>query len=51
MKYLSFVFLAFLMGCMSAKVSGTGVHVQDQAHFVDVQANSINLEISTNASE
>lgn len=48
MKYLPFILLACLAGCMTAKVSGTGVNVQDQAHFVDVQANSFNAEVNTN---
>lgn len=41
--------LCFLLnGCMSAKLSGTGVNVQDSTHMVSVQANSFNAEFSTN---
>ena len=36
-------------GCVSAKVAGQGVHVTDQAHFIDVQANSFNAEVNINA--
>lgn len=48
MKYLSLLFLGVLLGCTSAKLSGTGINVQDQAHFIDVQANSFNAEINSN---
>jgi len=36
-----------LCGCFSAnaRLSGTGINVQDSTHFVDVQANSVNGEI------
>lgn len=39
-----------IAGCISAKakVSGTGINVQDSTHFVNVQANSFNAEASIN---
>lgn len=47
-NYLLLIFCFSLLGCTSAKLSGTGINVQDQAHFVDVQANSFNAEINSN---
>lgn len=39
-----------IAGCISAKakVSGTGINVQDSTHFVSVQANSFNSEVDIN---
>lgn len=53
MKYLPFILLACLVGCISAKakVSGTGINVQDSAHFISVQANSFNAEGEINGSK
>lgn len=53
MKYLSLILLVCLLGCVSAKakISGTGVNVQDSMHYVDVQANSFNSEIEINATD
>lgn len=48
MKLLAIFALAFCLGCVSAKLSGTGIKVQDQVHFVDVEANSFNAEVNTN---
>ena len=49
MKYISFFILIILAGCMSAKISGTGVNVHDPMHGFEVQANSVNAEVSVNA--
>lgn len=43
------LFTAYISGCISAKVSGTGINAQDSMHYVNVQANSFNAEVSTNA--
>ncbi len=50
MKYLLLVFLASVIGCISAgaKLSGTGINVHDPMHGVEVQANSVNMEAGIN---
>lgn len=51
MKLFIIILCCSIAGCISAKakVSGTGINVQDSMHYVNVQANSINSEIELNA--
>lgn len=46
MKNLLFILCCMFAGCMTAKVSGTGVNVHDPMHGIEVQANSINAEVN-----
>lgn len=48
MKYF-LILLACLAGCMTAKISGTGVNVHDPMHGLEVQENSFNAEVGINA--
>lgn len=53
MKHINCLLFICLLtcGCVSAKakLSGTGINVQDSMHYVNVQANSLNSEVEVNA--
>lgn len=48
MKHLILIAtIAMFFGCVSAKISGTGINVHDPMHGFEVQANSINAEVNS----
>lgn len=48
---LYIILLFSVIGCASAKLSGTGINVHDPIHGFEAQANSINAEVNINADD